>query len=359
MTKQLRININGEAFAAPIGELLLDSALVNGIEVPHDCRSGQCGTCLVRVEAGRTIGGDTAEPGVVHACQARVLTDLDVSFREPLPVVEIDGEVAGLRLIGADVAEVVIRLAAPFAMRPGQYCKTTFKGYPARAFSPTIALDGTDEPQTLRLHIRRLPDGRVSSRIGSAIRVGHPVRLEGPFGTAHFLEQQPNRLVLFASGTGFAPIWAIADSALREWPGRPLLMVIGARALTSFYMGPALSRIAHYCPQVEIFALSREPQHQMDWVGQGRPDDLSHLIAPNDIVHAAGAPDMVDTIVRAGQAAGARVLADAFTPSATDGSSRWRLPSFAGQVGRKNLSGRQPSLVSRLYGARHSHAETL
>ena len=36
---------------------LLDAALMNGVELPHDCRSGYCGTCRVRVLSGHTFGG--------------------------------------------------------------------------------------------------------------------------------------------------------------------------------------------------------------------------------------------------------------------------------------------------------------
>jgi len=350
MTKPLRVTINGATFEMPIGEVLLDSALVNGVEVPHDCRSGQCGSCLVRVEAGRTIGGDTAEPGMVRACQARVLTDLDVRFRQPMPIQTVDGEIARLRELGSEAVEVVICLDRPLGMRPGQHCHVTFKGYPARTYSPTLALDGDDEPQTLRLHVRRLPQGRVSAHLGESIRPGHRVRLEGPFGTACFQEGESSRLVLFASGTGFAPIWAIADSALREWPSRQMVIVVGTRTLEAFYMGQALSRVAHHCRQVDIFAMTRVPQSKFAWIGQGRPDDLSYLIEPGDIVHAAGGPDMVAALETAAATVGARFLADAFHPSDSTRAG-WRLPSLAALAGGLRPPRKAASLMARLQGA--------
>ena len=56
MTKICKVTINGEVISAQPGDLLLDAALMNGIEIPHDCRSGYCGTCQVRVIAGRCLG---------------------------------------------------------------------------------------------------------------------------------------------------------------------------------------------------------------------------------------------------------------------------------------------------------------
>jgi len=43
MSKLCKITINDEPFLANRGELLLDWALMNGVDLPHDCRSGICG----------------------------------------------------------------------------------------------------------------------------------------------------------------------------------------------------------------------------------------------------------------------------------------------------------------------------
>ena len=57
MGKVCRLEVNGNAIAARRGDLLLDAALLNGVEIPYDCRSGYCGTCRVRVLDGRVFGG--------------------------------------------------------------------------------------------------------------------------------------------------------------------------------------------------------------------------------------------------------------------------------------------------------------
>ena len=47
-----RVTFNRETFHANCGDLLLDSAMLNGIGLPHDCRAGICGTCRVRLVEG-------------------------------------------------------------------------------------------------------------------------------------------------------------------------------------------------------------------------------------------------------------------------------------------------------------------
>jgi len=61
MARTCSVRVNDETFVANCGDLLLDAALMNGIDIPHDCRSGHCGTCKVRVVSGQVFGakGDT------------------------------------------------------------------------------------------------------------------------------------------------------------------------------------------------------------------------------------------------------------------------------------------------------------
>ena len=98
-----KVTINGDVVAANPGDLLLDAALMNGIELPHDCRSGYCGTCRVRVLAGRCLGGASDISNVVHACQTRVISDLTVVLEKVPEIVQVSGEIAGLVNVAPDV----------------------------------------------------------------------------------------------------------------------------------------------------------------------------------------------------------------------------------------------------------------
>ena len=82
MAKTCTVAVNGQTFKAKAGDVLLDAALVSGVNISHDCRSGVCGSCLTKVVRGSTILGETAVPGMVHACQARILSDLDIKSEE-------------------------------------------------------------------------------------------------------------------------------------------------------------------------------------------------------------------------------------------------------------------------------------
>src|SRR5262245_64875448 len=96
--KKLIVTANSVAFAAYPGEMLLDAALQQGISMPHDCRVGQCGSCLVRLKQGQLLGGETDTAGIFHACQARVFSDADIRYdRAPERSEEHTSELQSLR----------------------------------------------------------------------------------------------------------------------------------------------------------------------------------------------------------------------------------------------------------------------
>ncbi len=87
MSKICKVTINGEPFLANRGELLLDWALMSGIDLPHDCRSGICGACRVRLVDGQVFGGHSRGDDMIHACQARIVSDLEIAIEAaPEPV---------------------------------------------------------------------------------------------------------------------------------------------------------------------------------------------------------------------------------------------------------------------------------
>jgi len=226
MRKICKVSFNEQAFLANCGDLLLDSAIMNGVELQHDCRSGVCGACRVRLVDGKVFGGTEDGSDMIHACQARVVSDLTL-VAEPVPdAVSLPARVSDLVPLAPDVMGVSLELPRPLNHLPGQYCKLQFRGFSERSYSPSYPLEGAPNDHVLHFHIRRFPDGVVSSALGKEIRVGHRVRLTGPFGSAFFRPNHSGRIVLVASGAGFAPMWSIAV-AIMEQPKRELMFLVG------------------------------------------------------------------------------------------------------------------------------------
>jgi NAD(P)H-flavin reductase/ferredoxin len=312
-----QVTINGSSFQARRGELLLDAALKNGVDLPYDCRAGHCGTCCVRLVSGEVRGGEGSEPGIIHPCQCRIIGDVVVERGQSSGVRTVKGVLSSLRPLSSEVMEVGIKTNRALPHHAGQYAQVRFNGYPSRPFSITHPLSGNPNSRLIWFHVRRTKDGRVTKLLGKRIRPGHRVKLTGPYGSAHF---RPNlldsRLILVATNTGFAPIWSVAVAALRENPQRMMMVIAGGRTADSLYMGPALAQLVRF-PNVHVVPVCSTPQTSIN-VKLGRPTEyLPHLL-PTDVLYACGAPGMVDAIKAIAARIGAVCYADPFLPTTDD-----------------------------------------
>lgn len=314
------IILNGQVFRAQHGERLLDAALRNGIDTPFQCRAGHCGTCCVRLLSGEVAEGHGAEPGVFHACQARIIENASFERFEAFEVRTVDGVLRSLRPLSPDVMQIGIETKRAFPYRPGQYAELQFSGSPIRPYSITHPIARETKKGLVWFHMRRMENGRVTGALGRRIQPGHAVQLRGPFGAAHFRPAIAGRLVLVATNTGFAPIWSIAAAALRENPQRSIFIVVGSRRLESLYMAPALADLARF-PNVGIVPVCSSLQRRSVFVLPGRPTDYLPQLVPTDVVYACGAVEMVDAIRMITAKAGAICYADPFLPASDHGAS--------------------------------------
>lgn len=313
------ITVNGTTFTARNGERLLDAALKNGVDLPHDCRAGHCGTCCVQLVSGEVLGGEGAQPGIVHACQCRIAGDVVVESGQSPSIRTVEGVVSSLRAVSPEVMEVGISTERPLPYLAGQYMKLRFEGYPTRPYSVTHALSGQQNARTIWFHIRRMESGRVSSSLGNHIKPGHRLTLSGPYGSAYFRPGIEGRLILVATNTGFAPIWSIAVAALRENPNRSIMIIAGGRTLQSLYMGPALAQLARFANVLIVPVCSRS-ENLPPPVRPGRPTTYLPLMLPTDVLFVCGAEAMVAEVKSIAASAGATCYADPFLPAPDDTS---------------------------------------
>ncbi|HSG95493.1 MAG TPA: 2Fe-2S iron-sulfur cluster-binding protein [Afifellaceae bacterium] len=323
------LTINGKQIRANIGDTLIDAGIGGRILIPHDCFSGQCETCRVTVASGAVDDCGSADGDTVLACQATVDGDATVTFDDVPMVRKRSGIVGDIRVLAADVMEVIVWLSRPFDYLPGQYVSLGFRGFPARDYSPTVRMNGELNKRELVFHIKRLPGGIVSSQLGTGIRGGHRVQIRGPFGQAFLREPNDGGvLVLVSSGTGFAPIWSIARAACQAGIQHDTIVIAGARDMAGLYMRSALDWLTGngFAGVIATSRLDRGGRVRL-----GRPDHYLPLLGQSDIVHVAGAPRFVDAINAKVRKMAARCYADPFLPSRQASSLRSRLFRVTGQ----------------------------
>ena len=87
-TADVDLDGNRHQLTWPRDESLVDTMIAAGIDVPHSCREGHCGSCVATVLDGEVdmppcdvLGPDDLGEGLILACQARPVSDhLHVEF---------------------------------------------------------------------------------------------------------------------------------------------------------------------------------------------------------------------------------------------------------------------------------------
>ena len=114
MRQLVSITFNGTTFSAYPGDVLLDAALRAGVGMPHDCRSGVCEACVVRIVSGAAEGGEGPEPGTVRSCEARVLGDVEAETEVLHAPSTCRGRVAAI----TPLSEICARNSTPLRASP-------------------------------------------------------------------------------------------------------------------------------------------------------------------------------------------------------------------------------------------------
>jgi CDP-4-dehydro-6-deoxyglucose reductase len=327
----MRVSLtNGrDGFSVEPGQSVLDAALAAGLNLPHSCKGGNCGSCLARLlrgdiayPNGRPLGISDAEAaeGLILLCQARARSDLLVETREThlageSRVKRLPCRIESAEQVSHDVAKLLLRLPAAedFPFEAGQYVDVMLSGGRRRSFS--IASPPHDS-RPLELHVRRVSGGEFTETVFGGSARNTLLTIEGPLGQFVY-RPSAAPMLLIGGGTGLAPLNSIIRHVLENRLPRELTLYWGVRGERDLYADASLRALAarpgalRYVP-----VLSEPPPH---WTGR---TGLVHEAALSDTpdpaacdVYAAGPPAMVAAVRRTFQERGlaqSRVFFDSF-----------------------------------------------
>src|ERR1700748_2014088 len=113
MAKLCRVKLNDEKYLANAREVRLDWALARGIDMPHDCRAGVCGACRVRLVEGQVFGGQQPGDDMIHACQARIVSDVAIETEAVPDQVTMPARVVNMTRLASEIVGVDLELPKP------------------------------------------------------------------------------------------------------------------------------------------------------------------------------------------------------------------------------------------------------
>lgn len=251
MRHRVTVAGSGETFVVEAGQSVLAAALEANLNLAHDCKSGTCGTCRVRLVEGAVayreepmgLMPEEAEAGYALACQARPLADLviEAEVQPPLatPPARQRAVVHEIRRVAADVTHLTLELPdlAGFDYLPGQHASILMDDGRPRSFSMASAPNGN----RFDLHIRRIPGGAFTDGRLPALRPGAALEVELPHGAFYLRKADFRPLLMVATGTGLAPIKSILEALMDEPDCPPALLYWGSREADGLYLNDEIA----------------------------------------------------------------------------------------------------------------------
>lgn len=303
------------------GETVLAGLLRAGVPAASSCRAGACQACMLRASAGdpgaaaqQGLAPALREQGYFLACMARPAGDLVIADGAPPAIA---ATIVAVDELGPAVARVRLEPAEPLSYRPGQYVQLV-QGELVRAYS--LASSPADGPQ-LELHVRVHRHGRMSRWLAAAAP-GTPVELRGPAGSCFYTEGRPGQpLLLVGTGTGLAPLWAIARDARQRGHTGPIALVHGALDRGGFYLVQELEHMSQETGDFRYVrcALTGEPGERIEVGDLGAVTQRLFPDLKGWRVFLCGNPDLVTALKKQCFLRGASmrdISADAFLTAA-------------------------------------------
>jgi CDP-4-dehydro-6-deoxyglucose reductase, E3 len=305
---------SGRSFGVAPGQSLLDAALGAGLNLPHSCKGGNCGSCRARLlqgeiyyPNGRPLGLSDAEvaEGFVLLCQARARGDvsietLEITTPEHTLIKRLPARIERALPLSHDVMGLYLRLPAAeeFHFEAGQYIDIMLPGGRRRSFS--IASPPHDS-RLLELHVRRVEGGEFSAPLFNEATRGALLTIEGPLGQFVYRPRQDaGPMLLVGGGTGLAPLLSIIKHLIEKRIERPMLLYWGVRAERDLYAHAALEEMARRTPNLHYLPVLSEPSPAWrgvsGWIHEAVLKDIPDL--KDYDVYTAGPPAMIFAVRR-------------------------------------------------------------
>jgi len=299
------------SFSAAPDQSLLDAALGASLNLPHSCKSGNCGSCRARLLQGEVhypngppLGLSDAETadGFVLMCQARARGDLcieihQVTTPEQALIKRLPARIERTSSLSHDVKGVYLRLPAAesFRFEAGQYLDIMLSGGRRRSFS--IA-SPPHCPGLLELHVRRAAGGEFSARLFDKDPLNALLTIEGPLGQFVY-RPSAAPMLLVGGGTGIAPLLSILRHVIENGTERDMTLYWGVRSERDLYAHAALEELAARPPaRLRYVPVLSEPSPEWPgsrgFVHEAVLKDIDALDAYD--VYAAGPPAMIAAV---------------------------------------------------------------
>lgn len=296
------ITYKGENYTCKEDETVLACLLRHRVFVPNACQSGVCQSCMMKAVKGTPP--EVAQTGLKDtlvaqqhflACICKPQEDLEVSLYDAAKDWML-AEVLEKSLLNESVLRLRLKPQHKIDYQAGQFINVKGQdGETIRSYS--LASLPTDD--YLELHIKRVPDGKVSTYLHDVVGVGDSLSIMGATGDCFYTNrdlEQP--LLMIGVGTGLAPLYGVVRDALAQGHTGSIALYHGSLATQGLYYIDELRELSN---QYESLSYTPCVLHG-DAPEGGEKGDIQQIVKANlpDLknyrVYVCGDPQIVDAI---------------------------------------------------------------
>ncbi|MEU7000930.1 globin domain-containing protein [Nonomuraea sp. NPDC046570] len=196
-----------------------------------------------------------------------------------------------------DIAVLTLRPAQRLPYLAGQYVSVQVARWP-RVWRTFSIANAPRPDNTVRLHVRGVPGGWVSTSLVRHTRIGDMIMLGPPVGTMVAPEHGERDLLCVAGGTGLAPLKAIIEQVAASGRRPGIHLLYGARTARELYDLPDLVRLESSFPWLRVLPVVSD-QPGFEGIRGHLPEVTQrfHSWAEHD-VYVCGPPAMVNETIR-------------------------------------------------------------
>jgi CDP-4-dehydro-6-deoxyglucose reductase len=234
------------------GQTVLDCLTAHGVAVPSSCKSGICQSCLMRAVEGKPpaaaqvgLKPTRVAQGYFLACSCRPAEDMTVALPDDAGL-RMPAEVISKEILNQDIVSLRLRPSQPMDYRPGQFIRL-FRGEAESRCYSLASVPALED--TLEIHVRHVPGGRVSGWVHQDLNEGDSVLIADSSGQCFYVAddlQQP--ILLLGTGSGLAPLYGIVRDALNQGHRGPIRLYHGSYRPAGLYRMEELKSLAQHYP---------------------------------------------------------------------------------------------------------------
>jgi CDP-4-dehydro-6-deoxyglucose reductase, E3 len=306
------------------GVSILDCLAAHNVILPSSCKAGICQTCLMQATSGKVplnaqngLKPTLVEQGYFLACSCIPEEDMEISM-PGIGAGKLSAKVLGIKSLNADIACIKLAPSRPLQYKAGQFINFFMDSSTTRSYSLASVPEIDD---CIKLHVRKIPNGKVSTWIHEGLVSGEFVNISEAVGDCFYVPGKPEQgLLLIGTGSGLAPLYGIIQDALLQGHSGPINLYHGSLDVGGLYLVDELRRLSHKYPNFSYTPCVSEQEAPAGF-REGTVLDVALTDVPNLAgwrIYLCGNPAMVNAAKNKTFFAGASmrdIFADPFLPA--------------------------------------------